>query len=166
MTRVIWSQAAVLTLILSCWIPAFWTASCLWRKSLSSSCLAPSSLSVAGCLPLGGEPEGSCRPPLQPDLERGLGSTWGLPVWAVGLCALLGRGREVLFRGAKPLLGLRVQDLVALLKTSRYPLRRKSKAWEAKYERRFKHLKLRGTGHTQEGAEDFSTVCLTRVFIN
>lgn len=121
------SQSDVLALILSCWIPAFWTASCLWRKSFSSSCLAESSLSVSGC-PLGGGLEGSCRPPLRLDLEHAQlmwGARWGLLVWAVGLCALLGQGKGILFGGAKPLRALRARDLVALEKTPRYPLRRK-----------------------------------------
>lgn len=60
-----------------------------------------SSLSVPGCL-LGGGLEGSSRPPLQLDQELGPGVMWGLPVWAEGLCSLLG------------LLVMRAQDLGAL----------------------------------------------------
>lgn len=105
-----YSELDVLTLILFCWIPAFWTASCLWRRSFSSSWLAQSSLSAPGCVRGGGLKESSRRL-LQ--LEPSPGLTWGLQRvagWVVGLCALLGQGEEVLFGGA----GLRVQDLVDL----------------------------------------------------
>lgn len=63
---------------------------------------------MPGCL-LGGGLEESSRPPLQLDQEPGPGLMWGLPVWAEGLCALLG-----LFVGAKSLLVMRAQDLGAL----------------------------------------------------
>lgn len=53
--------------------------------------------------------EASSRPLLQLDQELSPGLKWGFPVWAEGLCALLG-----LFVGAKSLLGMRALDLGAL----------------------------------------------------
>lgn len=72
---------------------------------------------MPGCL-LGGGPEGSSEPPVQqgPALVR------GLPVWAEGLCALLG-----LLVGAKSLLQMKALDVGAVKKTSRYPSRGKCK---------------------------------------
>lgn len=51
-------------------------------------------------------------------MKRGPGLTWGLQpgwsVWALGLCALVGQGLEVLFWGGRALLVLRACDPVIL----------------------------------------------------
>lgn len=74
---------------------------------------------MPGCLLRGG-PGGSSEPPAQLDQWQGPALVRGLPVWAEGLCALLG-----LLVGAKSLLQIKALDVEALKKTSRYPSRGK-----------------------------------------